>query len=303
MNVLEVKNLTKKYGKFTAVDNLSFELKKGEILGLLGPNGAGKTTSLQMLLGVLTPTGGQIKYFGKNFGAHREEILNKINFSSTYVTLPPYLSVKENLTFISYLYSIENRKKRVQEVLDIFDLSDLKSQLVDSLSAGQATRLNLAKAFLNLPEVLLLDEPTASLDPEVAAYIRRFILEHRKQTNMSIIFTSHNMSEVEEVCDRVLFIDHGKIIADDAPEKLARTLNIAHLELIPDDQAELEKFCKEQGLKYRIEGKVVFVDVLEKRIAEVLQKINKAGITYSEISIEKPDLEDFFLTQVQRGRQ
>src|SRR3989339_1104196 len=175
MSILKVTNLTKTFGSgkkaFTAVDNISFGLKEGEILGLLGPNGAGKTTTIQMLLGVLTPTFGEISFFGKLFEKHREEILEKVNFSSTYTNLPWHLTARENLIYTSYLYDIPDRDKRVNEMIVQFRLEKLKNQALNDLSAGQLTRVNLAKAFINKPQVLLLDEPTASLDPETAHFI------------------------------------------------------------------------------------------------------------------------------------
>ena len=235
-NVLEVKNLSKVFGPpanvFTAVDNISFFVEEGEILGFLGPNGAGKTTTIQMMLGVLTPSGGSINYFGKDLNHNREEILEHVNFSTTYTNLPWALSVRENLTFISYLYDIKNRKKRVEEIVEIFKLGELTNKTMSQLSAGQQTRVNLAKAFVNKPKVLLLDEPTASLDPDIASYIRNIILEDRDLHKTTILWTSHNMAEVEEMCDRVIFINKGKIIADDTPDNLARSIQIAHVELL-----------------------------------------------------------------------
>lgn len=295
MDILEAKNLSKQFGKLKAVDNVSFGLKEGEILGFLGPNGAGKTTTIQMLLGVLTPTEGEVFYFGKNLVHNREEILEQVNFSSTYTNLPWDLTVWENLHFISYLYKIENRKQRVEEMIDVFKLKELKHKRIVELSAGQVTRVNVAKAFINKPRVLLLDEPTASLDPDVAGYIREFILNERKHFKVSIVFTSHNMAEVEELCDRVIFINHGKIIANDTPEKLAGTIEMCHVELLVKQQKELMDFCQKQNLKYVTEGKYITIDVKEKKIAEFLQSLTSAGINYQEISINKPTLEDYFI--------
>jgi ABC-2 type transport system ATP-binding protein len=167
MSIISVHNLTKQFGNFTAVNDISFDLEPGEILGFLGPNGAGKTTTIQMLLGVLTPTSGEILYGKKEFSTHREEILEDVNFSSTYTSstytnLPWNLTVKENLTYISYLYRLENRKQRVDKVVEIFKLEALLKQPLHELSAGQLTRINLAKAFINMPKILLLDEPTTN---------------------------------------------------------------------------------------------------------------------------------------------
>lgn len=296
MSILETKHLTKKFGSFTAVNDISFSMEEGEILGFLGPNGAGKTTTIQMLLGVLTPSSGEILYFGKNIKEHRTEILEKINFSSTYTNLPWSLSVKENLRFCSFLYEIKNRRQRVAEMLKVFKLEEIANQRVDELSAGQVTRLNLAKAMLNHPKVLLLDEPTASLDPDIASYIREFLQKERYQFNVSILITSHNMAEVEELCDRVLFINHGKVIADDTPDNLARSIEVCHIELlVTKNLAALKKYCERTGKNYRPTGKRMVVDVKEKEIADFLREISTLEVVYPEISIDKPSLEDYFL--------
>ncbi len=301
MNIVEVVNLTKVFENLVAVDHISFSLKKGEILGLLGPNGAGKTTTLQMLLGVLEPTAGEIFFFEKNLTAEREYILNRINFSSTYMNLPWVLTVRENLRVLSYLYAIENRKKRIDEIVELFGLNELLPQSIDTLSAGQMTRLNLAKAFLNSPEVLLLDEPTASLDPDVAHYVRSFITNQRKKLDISIIMTSHNMAEVEEVCDRVIFINRGKIIADDTPQNLAKTIQISHIQLLVSKNIrKLRRFCKEKKLQMRADGRFIIIDINEKQIARLLSDITALGIRYDEISIDQPSLEDYFISTVNR---
>ncbi|MDE2312253.1 MAG: ABC transporter ATP-binding protein [Patescibacteria group bacterium] len=293
--ILQAKNLVKQFGSFTAVDNISFVLKEGEILGLLGPNGAGKTTTIQMLLGVLTPTAGEVFYFGKNLKQRREQILEQVNFSSTYTNLPWDLTVWENLHFASYLYQIADRKKRIGELLEIFKIADLRKNKLNSLSSGQITRVNLAKAFLNSPKVLLLDEPTASLDPDVAGYIREFILRERKKFQVSIVFSSHNMAEVEELCDRVIFINHGRVVANNTPEGLAKTIEVCHVELRPADPNLLLRHCASKGLPARRQGKYCVVDVKESKLAEFLRELGSSEIVYEEISIDKPTLEDFFI--------
>ncbi len=295
MHVLKVTNLIKKFGNFTAVDNISFELEEGEILGFLGPNGAGKTTTLQMLVGSLEPTGGEIAYFGKSLFQHRHDILEKVNYTTTYSSLPWNLSVYENLTFMSYLYKIKNRKKRLNEIIETFKLQELLKKRVVSLSAGQKTRVNLAKAFLNFPKVLLLDEPTASLDPDIAKYIRDFISKERKEYNVSIVFTSHNMKEVEEICDRVIFINNGKIIANDTPVALARKIGVTQIELFPQNMHEMIAFCKKNKLTHEIDNKYIVMSLNEKEIPKILHKLSENNILYDEISINKPTLEDYFL--------
>ncbi len=303
MAVLSVSHLTKKFGSFTAVDDVSFELKEGEILGLLGPNGAGKTTTIQMLLGVLTPTAGEVSYFGKPLKENREDILEKVNFSSTYTDFPWTLTVRENLTFFSYFYDIKDRKKRIMRIVDIFELNRLLDIQMQDLSAGQKTRVNLAKAFINFPKVLLLDEPTASLDPDAAVYIREFLLNQKKDFQVSIVLTSHNMAEVEEVCDRVIFINQGKIIADDTPEKLAKSIEISHVEfMIKDGLKRTIEYCQSNNITYRLESRYIIVDLHEAAIPEFLKILINKGIEYNEISIEKPTLEDYFL-QVMKKKQ
>lgn len=299
--MLEVKNLTKKFGSFTAVNNVSFQLKEGEILGFLGVNGAGKTTTLQMLLGILTPTAGEINYFGKSLFTHREEILEKVNFSSTYTNLPWNMSVKENLHFLSYLYTIKDRKKNIEEVINLFKLEKLLHKPMSDLSAGQLTRVNLAKSFLNKPKILLLDEPTASLDVDIADYIRKILLEQKKVWNTSIIITSHNMAEVEEISDRVIFINEGKLIADDTPDNLTKSINIAHVELrIKDGLEQLKEYCEKKEMPYVVLKRYITVDVKEHEIADFLRELTDQDIIYDEISIEKPTLEDYFLQVIEK---
>ena len=303
MIILSASNLTKKFKDFIAVDDISFDLKEGEILGLLGPNGAGKTTTIQMLLGILTPTSGSVEYFGKDLKKFREEILEQVNFSSTYTTLPWLLTVKEALIFISYLYEIPNRKKRVSDIIEIFKLQEVLNEKIQVLSSGQLTRVNLAKALINSPKVLLLDEPTASLDPDTASYIREFLQEEQKNSGISIILTSHNMSEVEELCQRIIFINHGKIIANDTPRSLAKSVKMSHLELrVEEKMDQLILLCKSYSLKQTVKGRHIWIDIDEHRIADFLQEIADKKFEYSEIGIEKPTLEDFFMEKL-RGRK
>lgn len=305
-NVLEVKNLTKKFnsrlGEFTAVDNISFSIKDGEILGLLGPNGAGKTTTIQMLLGVMEPTSGEIKYFGKNFKKHREEILQDVNFSSSYISLPRWFTILEILEVFARLYEIPDRKKRIEKLLKEFEIEDLKNKQFYMLSAGEKTRLLLTKAFLNYPKIILLDEPTASLDVEIAVKVREFLKKEKAKYNVSMLFTSHNMSEVEEMCDRVMILNHGKIIADDDPESLARSISDAEIELfVKRDAEKLITLLQKTEMPFE-QNKFNFRIVIdEKRIAEFLMLLAEEKIEYEEISINKPDLEDYFLQTIGRN--
>lgn len=287
-----------------AVDSISFDLKEGEILGLLGPNGAGKTTTIQMLLGILTPTSGSIEYFGKDLLKHREEILDQVNFSTTYTNLPWIMTVSECLTFVSYLYAIKDRKKRIKEIVETFDLEKLLNKKIASLSSGQNTRVNLAKSFINKPRVLLLDEPTASLDPETANMVRKVLLREQKEFGISIILTSHNMNEVETVCNRVIFINEGKVVANDTPQTLAKSIKISHLELRFDEKIdEVAKLLEGRKLKYKRENKYLTIDINETEIPDILKNLIDRKLTYAEISIEKPSLEDYFLENVKIERK
>ncbi|MEE8185762.1 MAG: ABC transporter ATP-binding protein [Thermodesulfobacteriota bacterium] len=212
--VVEVNNLTKDFNGIRAVDGISFEVYKGEILGILGPNGAGKTTTLQILLGLTTPTSGDIRLFDLDLKTSREKILKRVNFSSAYISMPYSLTVMENLLVFSRLYEIRKPKERILELLRIFEIEDIKDHTVRKLSSGKITRLCLAKALLNEPEILFLDEPTASLDPDMADKTRRLLKRIRDEKSITIIYTSHNMKEMEEMSDRLIFLDKGKIIAD-----------------------------------------------------------------------------------------
>ncbi|OGD61739.1 hypothetical protein A2160_04675 [Candidatus Beckwithbacteria bacterium RBG_13_42_9] len=296
MAILKVDHLTKTFGRFTAVDHISFELQEGEILGYLGPNGAGKTTTIQMLLGVLTPTSGEVSYFGKPLAKNRQEVMEQINFSSTYNDLPHRLTVQEIMLYTSYLYEIANRSERIQKIREVFHLHKLWHKQIKELSAGQTTRVGLAKALINYPKVLLLDEPTASLDPDVATYIRQFLLTQQEKFQVSILITSHNMAEIEELCDRVIFLNKGKIIADDTPINLAKTIQISHVTLmITDGMKRTQEICNNQKLSFKVEGRYITINLPEKQIPDFLKNILEKGIEYSEISIDKPTLEDYFL--------
>lgn len=230
--ILRVKNLTKQYNNFRAVNEISFEMKEGEIVGLLGPNGAGKTTTIQMLLTLVSPTSGEIKIFGKNLKEHREELLSKMNFTAPYSPLPYNLTPKEGLTVFSLLYGVGNYKEKVKFLLEEFGLSKLADKKIGQLSSGEQTRLGLAKAFVNNPKLLLLDEPTASLDPAIARELREKILKLTRRAGGAILWTSHNMREIETVCDRIIFLSRGQIIADDTPKNLKKRFGQEDLEEI-----------------------------------------------------------------------
>ncbi len=271
-------------------------MAEGEILGILGPNGAGKTTTLQMLLGILTPTSGSINVFGKDLSQHKSEILESMNFSSTYTDLPWRITVAENLAWTSWLYKIDDRKKRLNKIKEIFRLDQISRQPFGSLSAGQRTRVNLARAMVNFPKILLLDEPTASLDPEVASYMREFFSDQRTKFNTSIILTSHNMAEVEALCDRVIILKDGLIVGNDTPSNLAKKLEFSHLRLrVTKNSSELNKLIDLRKLEFVVDGKQYIITIKETLLPLFLYEVTKKNIGYTEISIDKPNLEDYFM--------
>jgi ABC-2 type transport system ATP-binding protein len=220
--VLFVQQLNKKYRDVLAVDGISFDVGHNEIVGLLGPNGAGKTTTINMVLGVLQPTSGTILIEGMDIEMNRSQALEGTNFAAVYAPLPGNLTVYQNLRFFGLLYGVSDLSKRIDVLLEEFEIGQFRDVKAGVLSSGEQTRLSLAKAMLNQPRLLLLDEPTASLDPAAARDVRAKILEFVAEGTAGVLWTSHNMYEVEEVCDRVLFLSHGKILLEGNPKTLAR---------------------------------------------------------------------------------
>lgn len=218
--ILSVAGLRKVYAKLVAVDSITFEVNRNEIVGLLGPNGAGKTTTINMLLGVLEPDAGAICIEDIDLFSQRSQAVARTNFAAVYAPLPGNLTVTQNLYFFGRLYDVNNLPTRIDELLEQFGLTKFRHTKCGVLSSGEQTRVSLAKALLNLPHLLLLDEPTASLDPSIANEIRSAIRAFAQQGEGGILWTSHNMYEVQEVCDRVLFLSHGKILLEGNPKTL-----------------------------------------------------------------------------------
>jgi len=312
MPVLKVEDLTKhfvdkkffqKKPKITkAVDGISFKIDEAEIVGLLGPNGAGKTTTTQMLLDTLTPDKGKIYYFGKKLNKKRSEILKDVNFSSAYIDLPHRMTVWENLDIYARIYQVKNKQARIKKFLNEFQVWQLRNKQFTDLSSGQKTRVLLAKAFLNHPKILILDEPTASLDPDIALKVRDFLLKQQKEYQVSILFTSHNMSEVQEICDRIIFLNKGKIIARDTPMGLVNKIKQTKIKMIICKKKKtLEKYLKSRNIGFYWKKGKIIIEINEEKIPKILYQISDAGVRYSEIEILRPTLEDYFLEVINQS--
>jgi ABC-2 type transport system ATP-binding protein len=301
--VLEVDNLTKLYGSFRAVDSVSFSLQKGRILGLLGPNGAGKTTTIQMLVGITLPDAGTIRYFGMDLQKHRQACLQRVNFSSSYNMLQNRITVWENLVVYAGLYRVHKPQQKIRDMGEYFGITGLMNQRFMTLSAGQKTRVNLVKALLNDPEIILMDEPTASLDPDITDRTLSLIESLRKERDLAIVYTSHQMDEVTRVCDEVIFLDHGRIVAQDSPEGLTRRIaGGTRVQVRFDGQPHavmtaLQPRFADIAMQ---DHNVVVVTTEDHQVPRAIFDIGNAGVNVLDIDIRRPTLEDVFL-QIARG--
>ena len=227
---IEISNLSKKYKNTLAVKSMNFKINKGKIIGLLGPNGCGKSTTIGMILGLIKPTSGTVLINGKNIENNRTSLLQKMNFISPYIELPKKLTVKQNLTVYGKLYNVENLDNRIDYLADRLRLDQILDNITGELSSGQKNRVSLAKSIINNPTVLLLDEPTASLDPETGDFIRTFLEEYRNEREISILLASHNMDEVKRLCSSILMMKGGIIIDEGKPEQLIKKHGQQNLE-------------------------------------------------------------------------
>ncbi len=220
---IQVKNLSKKFNDTIAVNNINLNIEKNKTLGLLGPNGCGKTTTIGMLLGLIKPSEGEIIIDGKNLNEYsRDEILVRINFASPYIELPKKLTVQQNLEVYGRLYGIKNLEERIEEISEDLDIKNFFKKKTGELSSGQKNRVSLAKSLINKPEILLLDEPTASLDPDIGDFIRSYIQDYQSKNHVTILLASHNMSEVERLCDSIIMMKKGKIIDKGTCEQIIK---------------------------------------------------------------------------------
>lgn len=227
---LNITSLSKKYNDFFAIDNVSLNISKPGIYGLLGTNGAGKTTLMGMILGLILPTKGLIKIFGEEFSHKRFDILKKLNYESPYLDLPKKLTVKQNLIFYSRMYGVKDFLEKIHDLSNRLKINDLLDRQFGSLSAGQKTRVGICKSLVNDPKILLLDEPTASLDPDTSIFIRNFLKKYQKLNKTIILIASHNMHEVEKICKRIIILNKGKIILDGIPKVILENKKLNNLE-------------------------------------------------------------------------
>ena len=228
---IEIKNLTKKFKSITAVNGISFKIEKNNTLGLLGPNGCGKTTSIGMMLGLITPTSGEILIDGiKLDSKNRIKLLSLMNFASPYIELPKKLTVKQNLEVYARMYGVINKDKRIKELIEDLNLGQFLDKKTGELSSGQKNRVSLAKSLINKPKLLFLDEPTASLDPDIGDFVRQYLEKYKKENNLTMLLASHNMKEVERLCDKIIMMKQGSIVDEGTCEELIKKHGRKNLE-------------------------------------------------------------------------
>lgn len=298
MNAIEIRDVSKRFGKVVALDKVTLDVGEGEIMGLLGPNGAGKTTLISIMIGLLSRDAGSVRILGRDIDRDLNRIKAQTNIVSGFSVVSAAMRVDEFLRYYAMLYNIPRRKERIREVLDLTGTSERKGQLVQDLSSGFKQRVLLAKALLNKPRVLFLDEPTVGLDVEIAVKIRALVKKLGKE-GTTIIFTSHNLHEVEEVCGRVALITEGKIRhAGTVAELKKKTKDKITIEITCLEPAKAAKSIRRYAEKIHIEGATLFVDTKEKDQQRILDEViaSKAGL--HSFTIVEPTLEDIFLELV-----
>jgi ABC-2 type transport system ATP-binding protein len=292
---IEVNNVKKRYGKFEALKGVSFKVKKGEFFGLLGPNGAGKSTMINILSDLLRKDSGTAKILG----SEPRFVKERMNTATAYTNMNGALKVHENLRVFAKLYNVPDTEKRVNELIDMFGLNELRNDRTNTLSSGESTRLNICKGLLNNPEVLLLDECTVGLDPDIASHTRKIIKDLQKNQKTTILFTSHIMHEVEQLCDRIAFLNHGKIIKIGTTDALKRIIDrqIVRIEFVEDKKPIQQILNKMDVDVLYIKNNVASVGIRHRKfkIHEFLHPLIKAGIKIKDLHIRKPNLDDVFI--------
>lgn len=303
---IEVSSLIKNFGKFTAVDGISFKVASGEIFGLLGPNGAGKTTTIKMLTTLLEPTGGNAKIASHDIIKEKNSVRQNIGIVFQDPSLDDKLTGKENLIFHGMLYNLKKElmEERIKNVLKLVELEEKADVLVENYSGGMKRRLEIARGLMHMPKVLFLDEPTVGLDPQTRRKIWDYIVELNKKHNTTIVLTTHYIEEADFLCSRVAFVDHGKIIALDTPEKLKSAMGGDMISLKIEGTVEKSIFNSIKWIKHTSFVNDIFeltVENGEKRIPELLKILENKGITVMSVNLRKPSLEDVFIKATGRG--
>ena len=305
MFAIQVKNLRKSFGKVKAVDNVSFSIRPREIFGLLGVNGAGKSTIINILSGLTLPEGGKVQMLGKNFFTHEEELKKQFNVATAYYSLNEVLTVKQNLIVYAHLYEVENAEQRILELAEQFMIVPHLNTRVISLSSGERTRLVLVKALLNSPKLLFLDECTVGLDPDIAEITRDYLKIYTRKTGCTILFTSHYMQEVERLCDRVAFMDKGRIVKTGKPAELLRELKVQQVQLhFSKNIDQAKRFLVQQKINFQEKERVLSFKIKNqtKILYPLLEKLVRAGLAFDDIHLDKPTLEEYFIAR-SRGKQ
>jgi ABC-2 type transport system ATP-binding protein len=305
MAVISVDDLTKTYTKSSikfweehqeteALRGISFEVQDGEIFGIVGPNGAGKTTLVNILSGLLYKDTGSVRIFGKETRDHRNELAGRMNVATAYSKLSGNLTVQENLKVFAKIYDVTAYQDRIEHVLDLFEISHLRHKKVWHLSAGQKTRANLAKSFINQPELLLLDEATAGLDPHIAAVTREAIQDINDEHSTTIVITSHNMEDIDSLSDRMMFLHQGEILRTGTPRQLKKDIHVKVLQVTVDERTEaFEDVIKD--VSGEMDGTTARVKIdREEQIIDILDRISDLDITVIDIEATNPDLNEVF---------
>ena len=304
MPLLEIHDLRKRYDTTDALKNISFSVDRGEVFGLLGPNGAGKSTTINILLGLILADGGSIRIFGLDFAMHQVEIRRRMNVAAAFTSLSGVLTVRENLRVYGYIYDVRRINARIDELLERFEITDLANRKLQYLSSGQHTRVTLCKGLINDPELLLLDECTVGLDPDIAEKTRRALKEFQREKRTTILFTSHNMNEVEELCGRIAFLSKGEILRIDTAEHIKSLIPHQALSIRLHPGVEVSTFLHPDGTpqaELGPESTLRFIlDDPEHQIDAILRRLTQAGARIADVQLTRATLEDVFI-KVARG--
>lgn len=304
MPLLDIHDLRKSYDNVEALKGVSLSVERGEIFGLLGPNGAGKSTTINILLGLILADSGHIEVFGQNFARHSLEIRRRMNVAAAFTSLNGVLTVRENLRVYGHIYGVKNIRTKIDELLERFEITELADKKLQYLSSGQHTRVTLCKGLINDPELLLLDECTVGLDPDIAEKTRRALKEFQREKHTTIVFTSHNMNEVEELCGRIAFLSKGQILRIDTTERITQLIpqQTLTIRLRPETAATaLLRLDTLPPVDLVTDSSLRFVlDDAEQQLDAILRHLTQSGATILDVRLARPTLEDVFI-KIARG--